>query len=110
MNAEDFKKGLEKLRRDCDQRVQEASDAERRRHDATLELIFSVIRRAADAGQGYAVLGERFGLLDEPVLRTLQQSGCIVQPLHTRAAFTRDNKLTGYRIVWNQKKKNVQML
>jgi hypothetical protein len=100
MNAQDFKAGLEKLRREYNDE-EKLQDITLRRSETTLELIFKAIQEAAGRGQKYIALGKHFGDLDWYVVQTLHASGCRSVPVYDEQ---QTDFITGYRIVWNPSK------
>jgi hypothetical protein len=104
MNVQDFKAGLEKLRRECDDNTQKEHDDALRRMETRLALIFSAIQEAARKGEKHIVLGKHFGELDWNIVQVLYQSGCRSEPMYGESQLTNNPILTGYRIVWNHSK------
>lgn len=103
MNAQDFKAGLDKLRRECDAVIEKEQEETQRRNALKLGLIFKGIQDAAQKGQKYIILGRTFGELDSYVLQVLNQSGCMTEATCSESQMT-NNVQTGYRITWNPSK------
>jgi len=103
MNAQDFKAGLEKLRRDYNQAEQD-DDNPLRRSEMHLALIFKNIQEAAVRGEKYITLGKLFGEIDWNALQVLHKSGCVAEAMFNGSPVTDGRIPDGYRIVWNPTK------
>lgn len=100
MNAQDFKREMEELRREHDEAQQAAKDFHAQRDQQRLMWIAQAAHDALKAGETELKLDDRYGVLSEYVMNALADSGCFVKPIEGESILTNNTIVKGYIITW----------
>jgi hypothetical protein len=105
MNAQDFKREMEELRREHDEAQQAAKAFHDQRDQQRLMWIAQAAHDALKAGETELKLDDRYGVLSDHVMTALADSGCHVRPIEGESILTNNTVVKGYVITWYPKPK-----
>lgn len=105
MNAQDFKREIEGLRRKHDETQQAAKELQEQRDQQQLMHIAQAAHNAQKAGETELKLDDRYGVLSDYVMTALVDSGCYTRPIELDSRLTDNLVVKGYIITWYPKPK-----